>query len=79
MPSMCRYRSQVCTLSERMPPTEVRKDWQHWRDSGEVWHLRVGGQPSSRCPMHPVPGLGVIWPAHRAGVELSTVEWHNAH
>jgi hypothetical protein len=42
MPSMCRYRSQVCTLSERMPPTEAaRKDWQHWRDSGEVWHLRV--------------------------------------
>ena len=42
MPSTCRYRSQVCTLSERMPPTEVRKDWQHWCDSGEVWHLRVG-------------------------------------
>jgi hypothetical protein len=45
MPSTCRYRSQVCTLSERMPPTEaVRKDWQHWRDSGEAWHLR--GWPS---------------------------------
>jgi hypothetical protein len=45
MPFTCRYRSQVCTLSERMPPTEaVRKDWQHWRDSGEAWHLR--GWPS---------------------------------
>jgi hypothetical protein len=24
-----------------MPPTEVWKDWQHWRHSGEVWHPRV--------------------------------------
>src|SRR5690242_10821863 len=37
------------------------------------------GQPSSRWPTQPVPGFGWMTPAHRAGWELSTVEWHKAH
>src|SRR5215813_6006335 len=37
------------------------------------------GQPSSRCPIQPVPGFGSIAPAQSAGRELSTLEWQNEH